>query len=117
MYTPVSDSSWTLLTTIASPIADLGNFGCSIDQDAATGDIIIGADAFNLYTGQVYVYSFFDSDHVSWSLNGVLVSPEGKSHGFGASVAISGNYSIVGNTKDHGMSFPCLFSHCLIFLL
>lgn len=54
-----------------------------------------------MFVGQAYIYSKTAGTD-SWSLTGTLVSPQGRASAFGQAVAISGNYSVVSDARDHG---------------
>lgn len=44
-------SEWSEVTTLTSPIADIGNFGTAVHMDEANNDtIIIGANAYSKYS-------------------------------------------------------------------
>ncbi len=55
-----------------------------------------------MFVGRAYVYSKVLGVGDSWSLSGTLESPNGRAFGFGTSVSLSGNYSVVSDSRDHG---------------
>jgi len=77
-----------------------GLFGCSV---AISGDYaIVGEYQDNLFTGAAYI---FKRNGTSWTQQVKLVATDGANYDFfGYSVAISGNYAIVGAYQDDSSS-------------
>lgn len=93
-------SDWNQTTTlVASDTTASANFGCSV---AISGDFVIvgakGEDTGGANAGQAYIWQKDGSD--VWSETQILVASDvAAGDYFGASVAISGDFAIVGAYK------------------
>jgi hypothetical protein len=95
-------TNWTLQQTITDPSGNNGaNFGFAVDIDGT--NIVVG-DPFNDQTsgnsGRAYRYTRSGS---TWSLSSTYINPNSNSDDrFGYSVAIAGDYIVIGSTGFSG---------------
>jgi hypothetical protein len=96
LYNRVSDGELNLLKTIYSPVGPHANFGISVD--ISSDWIVVGANAYDYYTGVVVLYKRARSN--VWVEHGKLLSPLSTAQGFGYSVSINGDVIVVGTAVD-----------------
>lgn len=98
-----SSETWSLSTTITKPTLDNSKFGMAIDS---YGDsVVIGASGTNALTAYYYTRS-----GSSWSSGTELEIPDNTSYStLGESVAIYGNYILVGRKTTGAASIMPVF--------
>ncbi|MEM6697776.1 MAG: tectonin domain-containing protein, partial [Bacteroidota bacterium] len=87
------NNNWSELTTPLTPINDTQNgfFGGSVD--ISDNYAIVGAQADNDGAGTVHI---FNNENGQWNNEPIIDAPSGDIQAFGRSVAVSGDYVVIG---------------------
>lgn len=108
IYDHQSGCHWTLQQYIHSPLGDNAGFGNAVELER--NRVIVGANAWEGYTGKAFIFSLFED--VYWRLEATLESPSPlMAQGFGYGVSLSNNYALV-STGVNNCKWKLLYYCC-----